>query len=118
MRTISALEICVIKFALECEEGSEDILLPDETDQVVEANQGYIEVLDRSPGSLKVGAALAISDGDVVGIDVFCDSNNRVKALAYVSMLGIEPPRFPRSIEELVCDRSTMFDADQNGPLG
>lgn len=114
MRTISALELSIIKFALDCEGSPTDVLVPHETDQVVESSPGYIEVLGRSSGSLRVGAALAISDGDQVGIDVFCDADNRVKAIAYVSMLGIEPPRFPTSINELICDHSMMFD--ETGP--
>jgi hypothetical protein len=110
MRTISALEISVIRFALECQGCSADVSPPDETDCVVEAYPGYIEIMGRSGGSKSVGAALAISDGDRVGIDVFCDSDNRVKALAYVSMMGIEPPRFPRSLVELICDQAISSD--------
>lgn len=115
MRTISAFELDVIKFALDCEKASEGVLLPDAGDQVIEIHPGYIELLGRSSGSLRVGAALAVTDGDQVAIDVFCDNDNRVKGLSYISMLGIEPPRFPRSLMELVCDQSVITDGIDQG---
>lgn len=113
-RVISQLEIEVARFALHCEGNAEHVVLPDPNDLIAEDHPGIIRRVDAKAGSRHVGAAAAVYDGDHVVIDIFCDEDNKVSEIAYVSMLGIDPPRFPSSIDALACDQPAISESVSN----
>ena len=105
-RSLTKLELEVITFALECEGNLVNVRLPSPADKVIEEYEGFVRFAEAPNGSRKVGSAAFLSNDDHVVIDVFCNSDAKACAFAYVSMNGIDPPRFPQSVAELSCDVS------------
>ena len=103
-RNITQLEIDVIKFALNCEGNLERIHIPQPGDQIVDEYDGYRRLIGAASGSHRVGSAAVVTETDHVVIDVFSDDNDKVCEISYVSMLGIDPTRFPLSMSEVSCD--------------